>query len=96
MENNKIAIPKPIEINEYTYCFKDQLANDHFSYRCKFRTKCKITIKISKKELKKYNNDKEYKVEYEITSKVTKHSFKLKNDNENNEVKNIDIAEKKN
>ena len=60
MEINPFIIPKHIKINDYTFSFKDQLANDKFSYRCKYRMKCKLTIKIAKDELQKYNNDDNY------------------------------------
>ena len=95
MENNPFTIRKHIEIKEYILSYKSQLENDCFSYRCKLRIKCKFTIKVSKKELEKFNNDNNYSMDYEITNKVTANSCKIKNDKENHEIKNFDLSEKK-
>ena len=65
MEINQFIIPKHIKIEDYEFSFKNQLSNDKFSYRCKYRMKCKLTIKIAKEELKKYNDDNNYIMKYE-------------------------------
>ena len=54
MENNQIFLPpRHIEINKFTYSYKDQLINKYYSYRCKFRKNCKYTIKVNQSELEK-------------------------------------------
>ena len=54
MKSNIFQAPRHIKINGYEYGYKDELANKHFYYLCKYRIKCKLTIKISINELKKY------------------------------------------
>ena len=76
-ENNNI-IPKSLIVDNYFYTFKDYLNNDFYSYRCKFRGKCKIVIKISREEIIKYNNAKENNTEcqinFSISSSIKTHS----------------------
>ena len=76
-ESNQIFNPpKAIQIKEYTYSFKDELKNNFYSYRCKFRSACGITIKIHQKELDKIMNNKEGEIEYTISSTVKEHKCK--------------------
>ena len=44
--------PNEIIISIYTYTKKEKLNDDYFSYRCKKRKECNLTIKIKKDELK--------------------------------------------
>ena len=60
--------PRSIEIDKYIYSFKSTLTNNFFSYRCKHRIKCKITIKIEKSELIKYLENKNNRIKYNFTN----------------------------
>ena len=40
-----------LEINYFIYSFKDSLKNDYYTYRCKYRSKCGVILKISRTEL---------------------------------------------
>ena len=84
-------IPRSIELGENKYSYKDNLTKDCYSYRCKFRTTCKITIKIEKSQLKLYIENKSKQIEYTITSKDKNHTCKqnIKIDNNNNKIKKI-------
>ena len=55
MEDNKnIFPPRHRKIKDHIYAFKDALINDFFAYRCKYRNKCNVVIKIDKVNLKIY------------------------------------------
>lgn len=75
-DNQSIEIPRSLELANYTYTYKDELTNNYFSYRCKHRTICKITIKIAKSEIIKYVKNKVINIEYTITSKEKNHICK--------------------
>ena len=79
-ESNNVKIPRSLEIGEYIYSYKDKLINNFYSYRCKHRTICKITIKIELSEIKKYLENKKNNIIYTITSAEKNHVCK------NNEV----------
>ena len=68
-DNQSIEIQRSLELGNYTYTYKDELTNNYFSYRCKHRTICKITIKIAKSEIIKYVKNKVINIEYTITRK---------------------------
>ena len=68
--------PKSIQINGYTYSLKDELKNNFYSYRCKYRSVCGITIKIHQNELDKIINDKDGDIEYTISSTLKEHKCK--------------------
>ena len=57
-----IKIPANIEIEKYVYSFKGQLVNDFFSFRCKYRTRRLLLIKVAKDELIKNTKDPNYKI----------------------------------
>ena len=57
-DNQSIEIPRSFELGNYTYTYKDELTNNYFSYRCKHRIICKITIKVAKSEIIKYVKNK--------------------------------------
>ena len=57
-DNQSIEIPRSLELGNYTYTYKDELTNNYFSYRCKHRIICKITIKVAKSEIIKYVKNK--------------------------------------
>ena len=73
-EDNVFKPPRNLEIGGYKYSYKDQLINDYYTYRCTHRNKCKIVIKISKTELKEYNNNVQEEIKFEITSKEKIHT----------------------
>ena len=58
--NIKILIN--IEIEKFVYSFKGQLVNDFFSFRCKYRTRRLLLIKVAKDELIKNTKDPNYKI----------------------------------
>ena len=65
MEN----IPNKLDINNCTYSFKGQLKNGYYTYRCKFRSSCKIIIRLDINNIKKYlYPDNKEDIEYTITS----------------------------
>ena len=87
--------PKEIIINNYTYTINKKLNDDYFSYRCKKRKECNLTIKIKKDELEKIKNKESNEIKYFITSrKTTEHT--CNNSDENKEmtasIDNIDIS----
>ena len=93
MEDNAIdihrdsfAIPKSIKIEQYIYSHKACLKNEYYTYRCKKRKQCGMVIKVSKSELKKYIENNNTIINYEITSKINKHT--CENDNNNNKDQN--------
>ena len=93
MEDNKpINIPRSLEIENFTYSYKDKLINSFYSYICKHRTIYKITIKVSNSEKKKYLGNKSTKFEYLITSKEKIHTclnyMKEAKITKNKEIKN--------
>lgn len=69
-----------ITINNYQYKFKNELVNDYYSYRCKYRTACKILVKINKENLIKLKENSTDNIEYTITSNETIHKCKKKTD----------------
>ena len=76
--DNKFIPPRSLDINDYTYSFKDELKNNFYSYRYKYRSICGITIKIEENELKNYLLNKGEEIKYEITSGVIEHKCKDK------------------
>ena len=40
--------PKSIQINGYTYSLKDELKNNFYSYRCKYRSVNELQLKYIK------------------------------------------------
>ena len=57
---DQLNIPNSIIIEGYEYKFKQALAKDNISYRCKNRS-CGTHLTISKEELKKFNENKDIK-----------------------------------
>ena len=54
--NNQIKSfvpPKTIEIKEHIYSFKDELKNNHYTYRCKHRKICGLVIKLEPERVRK-------------------------------------------
>ena len=77
--NNQIKSfvpPKTIEIKEHIYSFKDELKNNHYTYRCKHRKNCGLVINLEQKELEKYIENPLNEIKYEITSKLKEHKCK--------------------
>ena len=71
---SKFAPPRNITLDKYEYSYKDLSINEYYSYRCKHRNACKITIKISKTELIKIIEHKENEtIKYTITSTEKNH-----------------------
>ena len=95
-ENNLNSVvfdkPKSIIIDEYEYMYKDELNNNFYTYRCKKRKNCGLVIKISQIELMKYNEDKQYKINYIITGNKQVHTCKDKEKDKGNEQSNTDKA----
>jgi len=75
-EQKKFIAPRSITINNFEYTYKNDLANDFYSYRCKHRLKCKIIIKIKATELSKYLENKSIVISYSITSSEKEHTCK--------------------
>ena len=98
-----IKIPRHIEINKYIYSFKDELKNNFYSYRCKYRQKCKIIIKVAREEIEKYNKNDNYEIQMDISSEQKNHTCKLDNEEEvknnqekeNNEKENLNSQKQK-
>ena len=66
--------PRNITLDQHEYSYKDFLTNDYFSYRCKHRNSCKITIKIAKPELIKIvENKANESIKYSIISTEKNH-----------------------
>lgn len=65
-------LPNKISINEHWLILKDKqtLKNGLYSYRCIIRRACSFTINISKEEADNHNKDNNYKMKYNITSKI--------------------------
>jgi len=91
-DNNNIIPPRSLKIDNINYSFKDTLTND-YTYRCKKRRKCKVVIKISKEEIRKYNNNPLHKIKYIITSSESNHTC---NQNSKEQEINCKVKEKKN
>ena len=51
-ENKNIFPPRHLNLNNRFYTYKDALINDYFTYRCKYRDKCNVVIKINKDNIK--------------------------------------------
>ena len=66
-EQKKFIAPRSLIIANYTYSYKNNLANDYYSYRCKHRLKCKVCIKWEKNELIKYIENNKAHINYTIT-----------------------------
>ena len=50
-----------------------ELSNEYYSYRCKYRTVCKILIKINKENLVKLKENSPDNIDYTITSREKIH-----------------------
>ena len=62
-------IPRKIILDGYTYTYKDELINNFHSFRWKFRTSCRVTIKIDINNIIKINNKENLgHIDYYITS----------------------------
>ena len=57
-----IKIHANIEIEKYAFSFKGQLVNDFFSFRCKYRTRRLLLIKVAKDKLIKNTKDQNNKI----------------------------------
>ena len=67
--------PRSLEINNFIYSFKDNLKNEYYTYRCKYRTKCGVVLKISRIELIKYKEGKDLsEILFDIKSKIKNHT----------------------
>ena len=72
--NQNIFSPRHLKLNNRIYTYKDVLINDFFTYRCKYRTKCNVVIKINKDNIKKYIDDPNNEdIEYTYASKNENH-----------------------
>ena len=80
-------IQNEITIDNYQHKYKDELSNEYYSYRCKYRKVCKILIKINKENLVKLKNNSSDNFDYTITSrdKIHKCNKKIDIDEEKNE-----------
>ena len=67
-------IPRHIQIDDYIFTYKDELINNFFCYRCKYRQSCKVLIKVALDEIKKFIKDSDYKIKYKISSSKKNHS----------------------
>ena len=79
--------PRQIIINKFTYSYKDELTKNYYSYRCQYRTSCKITIKVARDELEKYVKVNSQIIKFEITSKEKNHKCKNANNQSKHDAK---------
>ena len=98
---NLIDKPKKIYIEGHEFTYKDQLINKNYSYRCKERKSCSLTITISENELLEYQKDKNYIIKYKISSTIKEHTCNIKDKNaiieDNNKIKKFeDLNKQKN
>lgn len=94
IDNNIFIPPRHIYIGEYSYSYKDALINDNYTYRCTFRTQCKIVIKVNKEELVKYKEDNNYLIKYTTTGNTKEHNCrKLENQDDNKNENDISNSE---
>lgn len=77
------------------YTHKVCLKNENYIYRCKKRKKCGLVIKVSKSELKKYIENNNTIINYEITSNINKNTCDNYNNN-NKEQNNKDESKNSN
>ena len=73
-------IPNEITIDNYQYKYKNELSNEYYSYRCRYRTVCKILIKINKENLVKLKENQTDNIDYTITSREKIHKCNKKTD----------------
>ena len=78
-ENKKFIAPNSNQIKDYVYSYKDELKDGYYSYKCKYRKSCWIILKILKKELIKYIEINNIKINYEITKSIKEHKCKVNN-----------------
>ena len=86
-------IPKTITINNFVYKYKNELTNNFYSYRFRYRTNCKIIIKINKENISKLINNSHEEIEYTITSTDKLH--KCGNQNVSNECEHASAEDEK-
>ena len=91
-DKSKFVPPRNITLDKLEYSYKDFLINDYYSYRCKYRNACKITIKIVKKELINIIDNKvNERIKYSKTCTEKNHQC----DKYNKETNEIEINKKK-
>ena len=89
--------PKTLEINKFIYSFKNSLKNNYYTYRCKYRSKCGVVLKISRTELIKYKEGKDIsEIQFEFTSKIKNHTCLNDNESINSDDKKENIVIKVN
>ena len=69
--NTEFTIPKNIKLDNYIYSFKDILANNFYSFRCKHRKNYNLTIKVSKNELEKLTKNKDTTISFIYNPKIS-------------------------
>ena len=83
----KDNIPRHLILNSYTYSFKDKLKNNIYTYRCKHRTVCKVTIKIDEENLNNYNNNLLDTIKFTFINNIKDHTCqKFNKENEEKEI----------
>ena len=92
---NDFKPPRSIKIDNYYYTYKDALVKD-YSYRCKHRRICGVLITVTEEELKLYNENKEHKIKYTISSSLKDHICNKNEDkkSEENEIKSKEVVNK--
>ena len=88
---NDFKPPRSIKIDNYYYTYKDALVKD-YSYRYKHRRICGVLITVSEEELKLYNENKEHKIKYTISSSLKDH---ICNKNKDKNQKKMKLNPKK-
>ena len=92
---NQIIPPNNIVIDDFQYVIKGRYANGDVSYRCPFRNKCKIIIRIKKDDI--FVIKEKQNIKYDIVSSQKTHSYKNieKNEKEKEgEINSIDKLKK--
>jgi hypothetical protein len=89
-------IPRHIILNNFIYTYKDALKDQKYTYRCKHRTVSKLTIKIDKVIIRKYNYNLLKDIKFSYINNTKEHTCqKLKKDNDIIESNNNSISHNK-
>jgi len=73
-EKINYELPNEILIDSHKLTYKQKLSKDNYSYRCKQRKHCSLTITISRQIIKK---DTKTKIKYKISSGKKTHNTYL-------------------
>ena len=89
-ENENFEPPNEINVDNHLFTFKQKLAKNNYSYRCKFRGQCTFTITITKDNLELLKKDKSIKnLKYKISSGQKEHTCQPNKNDKNSETASI-------